>query len=74
MSLVKNLTHEIKESKVQILSQEQNMFYNTHNQCCLCKHQLTVEVQLKSNTNVLKEKVHCPKCNVTISTSEHALN
>ncbi len=74
MSLAKNLSPKINDPEANISSHEQNSFYNKHNQCCLCNHKLTTEVQINPNTLSLNEKIFCGNCKVTISTSEHSLN
>lgn len=74
MSLAKNSAQITNESEAKMISHEQIAFYNKHNHCCLCNHKLTVEVQIKSESGTLNEKIHCDHCKVTVSTSEHPLN
>ena len=74
MSLAKNFISMINDSDAKIANHEQNSFYNKHNQCCLCNHKLTVEVQISTDSLILNEKISCRNCKVTVSTAKHSLN
>lgn len=75
MSLVKShIKNRVTNVVNKITNQEQQKFYQRHNQCCLCKSELSVEVKPVLANEYILEKVSCKKCSVTVSTSEHPLN
>ncbi len=75
MSLAKNLIQsEVNSTVNKVITLEQSLFYIRHNHCSLCSKELTIQIQKDSESLIVKEKVSCLNCNVTVSTSDHKMS
>jgi heptaprenylglyceryl phosphate synthase len=75
MSPVKNHIQDIDANLVNsVMNSEQQKFYKRHNHCCLCSTKLAIDIKANTEGHSVFEKITCPKCKVTISTSEHTIS
>lgn len=75
MSPVKNQIQDLDTNLVNsVMNSEQQKFYRRHNHCSLCSTKLAIEIKASPTETFVFEKISCPNCKVTISTSEHSLS
>lgn len=59
--------------EAQKLTPQQEDYIEIENHCCLCGTELQFQFQTDETASKLKEKAHCPCCNIQLKEKEYSI-
>ncbi|MCB0378770.1 MAG: hypothetical protein KDD33_09780 [Bdellovibrionales bacterium] len=56
------------------LAPHQEDYIEVENHCCLCGTELVFQFEPSEEIHLIKERAHCPCCNVQLKEREHVIH